>query len=319
MRNLCHARLCLLLLTLALLAAGTALKAESPLSGGGALAAETPSAGGGTLSDRSTIPPQAILFDDFGRSTVCLDFATGSFTWLILQGPGAGNYYMGTGSVLHANGPWQIVYTTPYMTMTAVYVEEIPHGAGGLWVRGGGGGGTKGYPATPPITSAIYDTGKAADRTPQVYCGGDNGNGDTPALPQAETPAAEGAASEAVTSPPEVMLYDDFGRSAVCLDFTTGSFTWNILQGPGAGIYFGGAGTVLHTVGPWQIFYFAPYATMTAVYVEGIPHGAGSLWLAGGGGGTKSAYPASPPITSAMYYTGSEENPVRQGCGYGDR
>lgn len=238
--------------------------------------AEGAIAGGETLSDKSITPPQAVLFDDFGRSAVCLDFSSGAFTWEILQGPGAGNFYSGTGLVLHTYGPWQLVYTTPWMTMTAVYVQNNPHGAGGLWVSGGGGQGTKGgSPGVSSITSAVYDTGQVQDRQP--ICGGDDAGAIQPApqLPSTETPAGDQAVSETSTIPPTVNLFDDFGRSSVCLDFSTGSFTWNILQGYGAGIGFGGIGTVLHTVGPWQILYFGPYATMTAVYVQDVPHGAG--------------------------------------------
>ena len=257
-------------------------------------------------------PPLANLFDDFGRSAVCVDYSTGSFYWEILQGPGAGNYYEGVGQVRHTTGPWQVIFASPTMNVNVVYVESNPHGAGGLWVSSGGGGGEKSVtPGGAPITSALYDTGAAPDR--QSACGGTTPSGEPPIKVE---PPSEGGTSVAEdgATPPVVTLPDDFGRCCVTLDFTDGSFLWQIESGPWAGLTFGGQGTVYHTVGPWQILFQAPWAAISAVYVESNPHGAGSLWLSRGGGGKIPAPGSGIPVTSALYYTNT---PVdgRQQCG----
>ncbi len=70
------------------------------------------------IYDRALTPEEVIVLygacsflDDYGRSQLCVDIATGGWQYSVLKGNGAGNIYTGQGSVMLGNG---------YMRMTAL-------------------------------------------------------------------------------------------------------------------------------------------------------------------------------------------------------
>ena len=265
----------LLAFTLAVFAASFAVSAENPPG------SENPVINGAAPETTTPPGPSVTLIDDVGRLSLCVNFATGAWTWNILKGTGAGMVFVGTGKVLYMNGPWTVIYSTATLAMSGVYDPINRRANAGLRYNGGG---TLVGSTTPPITSALYDsnTGVVGVTT---ECGApppDFQHQDAP-LPEAGILAGS-SVSESAPVPPSVDLLDNQDRSEACFDFSTGNFFWNILSGPGAGNSYSGTGTVLYLYGPWSIMYSTATMAMQCVYNPILHQGVGALRVNNGGG-----------------------------------
>lgn len=300
-----HIQFYLLVFTLTLFAATAAVKAENPPS------LDPVVAENGAAPENFPTPPATIsLFDDVGRSSLCVDFSTGAFTWNILQGPGAGGVFFGTGKVLYLNGPWSVVYSTPTLAVSAVYDGTNLRAAAGM--KFNGGSGSKVFSGVP-ITSALYESNTA--NISQGNCGG---NPDY-VQPQGQPKTAgggilEGVGTVAESTPkaPAVDLLDDGERSEACFDFNSGAFSWNILTGPAAGGFYAGTGAAIYLNGPWSIVYSTPTMVMHGLYDGTFQRGFGILSVTGGVSGTVQR---GHQITSTLYSSNAGVEARQPGCG----
>ena len=116
---------------------------------------------GNVLVDALTLDvPSAFdlsFMDDYSRSQLCVDSATGAWQWSVLKGNGAGNVYTGAGTVMNGSGYMRVVAAAASgYGLNFIYYTTVHRATGSFTYR------------PDAVSSALYDANTLDDK---VSCG----------------------------------------------------------------------------------------------------------------------------------------------------